>query len=75
MIQAIDVIVVVCAAATIAIAVVMTNVVVIVAVGKVERALKLRELAGGRHQGGQGSGGNVRAATAVVRSGRRRKRA
>lgn len=73
MIQAIDV-VVVCAAATIAIAVVMTNVVV-VAVGKVERALKLRELAGGRHQGGQGSGGNVRAATAVVRSGRRRKRA
>lgn len=73
MIQAIDV-VVVCAAATIAIAVVMTNV-VIVAVGKVERALKLRELTGGRHQGGQGSGGNVRAATAVVRSGRRRKRA
>lgn len=69
MIQAIDV-VVVCAAATIAIAVV-ANVVI---AGKVERALKLRELAGGCHQGGQGSGGNIRTAAAVVRSGRRRKR-
>lgn len=55
MLQAIDI--VVCAAATVAIAVV-TDIVVVIA-GKIERALKLCKLIGGRHQRGQGSGGNI----------------